>query len=331
MYPVPTPSDKDQVFLVVDDQFNFRRMITNFLRSYGFNRAIEAPDGLKAWELLELRPVDFIICDWNMPVLGGLGRLRRVRSSPDHRHLPFLMITAEMAEEVVAEAVEQGVDGYVVKPFQPKTLLEHLEDIRRARTCPDPIHLSSQTGAGFAGGGPGRVGPGPPAPGPVQLSGRPGDLAQFPQGSRPPGPARPGPGPFAVHGLGKPPESHSSAPIGLPALHLGRPGGALRAWGLAQEAARSFQRAIRLDPAKIHVYNRMGIAYRRQGRHDLAMREYLRALEINPKDPNLHFNLAVARDEAGRMIEARRSLERALSLQPEFLEARRLLESLGQT
>jgi len=134
-------NDKGLLFLVVDDQFNVRRMIANFLRTFGYNRVIDAPDGQKAWEKLQASNPGFVICDWNMPNLGGLGLLRRIRASEKHQDLPFLMVTAEVAEDIVAEAIEEGVDGYVLKPFQAKTLVERVETILERKRNPDPIDV----------------------------------------------------------------------------------------------------------------------------------------------------------------------------------------------
>jgi Flp pilus assembly protein TadD len=100
--------------------------------------------------------------------------------------------------------------------------------------------------------------------------------------------------------------------------------------GLNDDAARAFNKAVRLDPAKVHIYNRLGIAYRRQKRYPEAIREYQRALLVKPDDENLHFNLAVAQAEAGQFDQAKKTLAQALGLRPDFLEARDLLTRLGQ-
>ena len=115
------PQDRELTFLIVDDQFNVRRMVSNFLRTFGHRSFVDAADGLKAQEKLTNHPVDFIICDWNMPNMTGLEFLKWVRHHDRFAEMPFLMVTAEMANEVVAEAVEEGVDDYMVKPFHAQT------------------------------------------------------------------------------------------------------------------------------------------------------------------------------------------------------------------
>jgi tetratricopeptide (TPR) repeat protein len=143
---VPQPEDKNILFLVVDDQFNVRRMIFNFLRTFGYNRVVDASDGEKALEVLAGGGVGFVVSDWNMPRMNGLALLKRVRADHRWHDLPFLMVTAEMMEQIVAEAIEESVDGYIVKPFQAKTLIEKIESILDRRRTPDPLDLALRRG-----------------------------------------------------------------------------------------------------------------------------------------------------------------------------------------
>lgn len=143
---MPDPEDKKLLFLVVDDQFNVRRMVLNFLRTFGYTRVVDAADGDKALERLQVGDVGFIISDWNMPNMSGLDLLRRVRADARISNLPFLMVTAEVVEQTVAEAIEESVDGYIVKPFQAKTLIDKVEAILDKRRAPEPFDLALRQG-----------------------------------------------------------------------------------------------------------------------------------------------------------------------------------------
>lgn len=143
---MPTPPEKNLRFLVVDDQFNVRRMIQNFLRTFGYSKALEAADGDRALTTLRTNQVDFVICDWNMPNMSGVDLLREVRGDPQLRDMPFLMVTAETGGDVVAEAIEEDVDGYIVKPFQARTLADKIKAILEARHSPDPVEQALQEG-----------------------------------------------------------------------------------------------------------------------------------------------------------------------------------------
>jgi two-component system chemotaxis response regulator CheY len=150
---VPDPEDKNILFLVVDDQFNVRRMVINFLRAFGYARSAEAADGHKALERLQAGDVGFVISDWNMPTMTGLDLLKRVRADQRFKTLPFLMVTAEVLEQVVAEAIEESVDGYIVKPFQAKTLIDKIEEVLDKRRAPDPLDLALRRGYEHLGEG----------------------------------------------------------------------------------------------------------------------------------------------------------------------------------
>ncbi|MCB2185826.1 MAG: tetratricopeptide repeat protein [Deltaproteobacteria bacterium] len=118
------PKFKNMSVLVADDVFKMRNLIKVMLRQMGFSTFFEAGDGLEAVQILSRQNVDLILCDWNMPKMKGIDVLKFVRSNPNLEQLPFIMITGEMTEAVVAEAAETEVDDYVVKPFT----LEHLKN-----------------------------------------------------------------------------------------------------------------------------------------------------------------------------------------------------------
>jgi DNA-binding response OmpR family regulator len=133
------PQTNDLNFLIVDDQFNVRRMVASFLRTFGYRSFVDAADGAKAKDKLTKHPVDFIICDWNMPNMTGLQFLKWVRGNSNYKDLPFLMVTAEIASDIVAEAAEGGVDDYIVKPFQAQTLKAKIDSVLEKRS--NPTHL----------------------------------------------------------------------------------------------------------------------------------------------------------------------------------------------
>ena len=108
--------------LVVDDFSTMRRIIRNLLRDLGFNNADEADDGSTALTMLKTGKYDFLITDWNMPIMEGIDLVRTIRADADLRELPILMVTAEARREQIVAAAEAGVNGYIVKPFTAQTL-----------------------------------------------------------------------------------------------------------------------------------------------------------------------------------------------------------------
>ncbi len=110
-----------KIVLTVDDQRLIRMMVKSFLLQLGIDQkqVKMADDGDTAIDIIEetRSSLGFILLDWNMPRVPGLDVLRMVRRDPDLRKLPILMITAETREEQILQAVEEGVDGYLIKPF----------------------------------------------------------------------------------------------------------------------------------------------------------------------------------------------------------------------
>jgi two-component system chemotaxis response regulator CheY len=123
--------------LVVDDMPGIRRMLKQMLMLLGVNGRIgEANDGVDALDILQDIPYDVVICDINMPRMNGLELLRAMRANPRYETTPFLMITGEVSEEVVAVAAESEVDSYLLKPFQAAALETRLLEIIRKKLRP---------------------------------------------------------------------------------------------------------------------------------------------------------------------------------------------------
>jgi two-component system alkaline phosphatase synthesis response regulator PhoP len=102
-------------------------MINCFLRAFGYTRAAEAYDGHKARERLQTGDVGFVISAWSMPAMTELELLKRMRPAQRLNKLPFLMVTAKVMEQP-AEAIEESVGSYIVKPSQAKALIDKIEE-----------------------------------------------------------------------------------------------------------------------------------------------------------------------------------------------------------
>ncbi|MCE2029136.1 chemotaxis response regulator CheY [Sessilibacter corallicola] len=121
--------DKNMKILIVDDFSTMRRIIKNLLRDLGFTNTQEADDGQTALPMLKNGDFDFLVTDWNMPGMTGIELLRQVRADERLGSLPVLMVTAEAKREQIVEAAQNGVNGYVVKPFTAQALKEKIEKI----------------------------------------------------------------------------------------------------------------------------------------------------------------------------------------------------------
>ncbi|NCS88525.1 MAG: two-component system response regulator [Ignavibacteria bacterium CG2_30_36_16] len=117
-------------FLIVDDSVTMRRIVFNSLRNLGFSNYVEAADGKEALvKLAADDSINFVITDWNMPVLSGLELTRAIRSDQKLSSLPILMVTTRGVKEDIIEALQAKVNNYVVKPFTPQVLREKIEQI----------------------------------------------------------------------------------------------------------------------------------------------------------------------------------------------------------
>ena len=123
---MPDPNIK---ILVVDDFSTMRRIVRNILKQLGLENVEEAENGADAYEKLDGGDFEFVITDWNMPVMDGLGLLKKVRIDPTLKTLPVLMVTAEAEKEKVVAAIQAGVNNYIVKPFTADVLKEKMDKI----------------------------------------------------------------------------------------------------------------------------------------------------------------------------------------------------------
>ncbi|MCK5818491.1 MAG: chemotaxis response regulator CheY [Psychromonas sp.] len=121
--------DRNIKVLIVDDFSTMRRIIKNLLRDLGFTNTFEADDGNTALPLLKGGDFEFVVTDWNMPIMQGIDLLKEIRKDDKLKHLPVLMVTAEAKREQIIEAAQAGVNGYIVKPFTAGTLKIKLDKI----------------------------------------------------------------------------------------------------------------------------------------------------------------------------------------------------------
>jgi two-component system chemotaxis response regulator CheY len=108
--------------LVVDDSVSMRQMVGYTLKGAGFD-VVEASNGQDALDRLKGQKVELIITDLNMPVLDGIGFIKQVRARPPYKFTPILMLTTEAQATRKAEGKSAGATGWLVKPFEPQSLL----------------------------------------------------------------------------------------------------------------------------------------------------------------------------------------------------------------
>jgi two-component system chemotaxis response regulator CheY len=123
------PADKKMRILVVDDFNTMRRIVKNILKQLGFENVGEAENGQEALEVLKKEKFDFVITDWNMPVMTGLDLLKAIKADAALKDLPVMMVTAEAQQQNIVEAIKTGASNYIVKPFTAEVLEEKISKI----------------------------------------------------------------------------------------------------------------------------------------------------------------------------------------------------------
>ncbi len=123
------PADPNMKILVVDDMSTMRRIVKNILKQLGFSNMEEAENGQEALTKLRADTYGFVVSDWNMPVMPGIEMLRNIRADEKLKHIPVLMVTAEAQKENLIEAIQAGVNNYIVKPFTAETMQEKIGKI----------------------------------------------------------------------------------------------------------------------------------------------------------------------------------------------------------
>ncbi len=116
--------------LVVNDSRAMRTIIGQILKGIGFE-IVEAGNGKEGLERLGAGQLPRLaMVNWNMPEMNGLDFVKAVRRRPEFNAMRILMVTTETEMTRMAEALAQGVDEYVMKPFTKDVILQKLEQLQ---------------------------------------------------------------------------------------------------------------------------------------------------------------------------------------------------------
>ena len=121
--------------LIVEDEAPLAEMLRYNLESEGFIVS-QAESGEEAEIILAEERPDLVVLDWMLPAVSGIELCRRIRSKPETRTVPILMLTARGEESDRIRGLATGADDYVVKPFSLPELMARVKAILR-RVSPD--------------------------------------------------------------------------------------------------------------------------------------------------------------------------------------------------
>lgn len=117
--------------LVVDDSTILRKIVRNGVELLDYEFA-EAENGNVALAIIgrEHSDIGLILLDWNMPGMNGLELLEKMKSDPNLKHIPVMMVTTENSRGNILKAIQAGAVNYLIKPFTidelSKKILESL-------------------------------------------------------------------------------------------------------------------------------------------------------------------------------------------------------------
>ena len=124
--------------LVVDDDSQMRRAVTNALTARGY-AVVTATSGEAALSVMAEEQLDLVLLDLGLPGIEGHEVIKRLRSWSE---LPVIVISVRETQEEKVAALDAGADDYVAKPFGMKELLARMRAVQRrvaSEVEPEPV------------------------------------------------------------------------------------------------------------------------------------------------------------------------------------------------
>jgi two-component system, chemotaxis family, chemotaxis protein CheY len=122
--------------LVVDDSVVMRKILIGALAQAGITEVAQAGDGQEAVEATRIGGYGLILMDWNMPKMLGIDALKAIRATGNS--VPVIMVTTEAEKSRVLEALKAGASSYIIKPFEPATIVSKVKAVIEKSGTPNP-------------------------------------------------------------------------------------------------------------------------------------------------------------------------------------------------
>lgn len=124
--------------ILVEDEEDIAALIKLQAELSGYKLHVEV-DGINGYRAIEREKPDLVILDIMLPGENGLDVCRKIKSAPDLKNIPVIMLSAKGEELDIILGLELGADDYVQKPFSPKVLLSRIKAILRRSKEPEKI------------------------------------------------------------------------------------------------------------------------------------------------------------------------------------------------
>lgn len=122
--------------LLIEDEEDIAALIKLQAEIAGYKLHVEV-DGLNGLRAVEREKPDLVILDLMLPGQSGLDVCRKIKTNPDLKDIPVIMLTAKAEELDVVLGLELGADDYVTKPFSPKILFSRVRAVLRRGKEPE--------------------------------------------------------------------------------------------------------------------------------------------------------------------------------------------------
>ncbi len=119
---------KERVVIVADDSISIRKFVGRMLEKAGY-RVLLASDGLEAAELVTQSGAHLIITDLEMPRMNGYELMSHLRSNPETRRIPTMVVTSRAGAKHRDRAMKEGAVAFLTKPVQEEQLLAAVSEI----------------------------------------------------------------------------------------------------------------------------------------------------------------------------------------------------------
>lgn len=116
--------------LIVEDEEALATLLEYNLGKEKYDVSV-ASDGEEALLKVEESTPDLIVLDWMLPKVSGIEVCRRIRSKPETRNIPIIMLTARSEESDRVRGLETGADDYLTKPFSTNELIARVRAVLR--------------------------------------------------------------------------------------------------------------------------------------------------------------------------------------------------------
>ena len=138
MHDIPKPEGRRQTVLVADDNEGMREFLAELLKLDGY-QVVCAEDGDQALERIRDGPVDLVLSDVMMPRRSGFALCRMIKSNPETRLVPVVLVTGLANTEDRIQGIGCGADDFLNKPVNKEELLARVRSLLKLKHFTDEL------------------------------------------------------------------------------------------------------------------------------------------------------------------------------------------------